>query len=100
MIKRLNANHLKPCACFECDKYPKRRRYTQGEWVETYSNNKLKCKFCGDRARAHSADWISDGLPTRASCAIDVLSSKGINYSIPFDDYTMYSSDIFYMPTE
>ncbi len=104
MSKRLNSNHIKPCACFECDKYPNRPRYTQDEWLKTYPSNLINCKFCGKRASRHGSNWASNGFDVRASCIIDDLKSKGIYYSIPFenaeDSASSYSSEHFYIPSK
>lgn len=101
MKERPNKNHRIPCACFECDMYPKRLRYIQDEWENTYKDAVSLCKFCNSEASSHATNWNSEGSAARAACVIEKLQSNGIHYSIPFPKSNRgYSSEHFYIPAD
>ncbi len=101
MKNRLNKDHQIPCACLECDKYPKRARYTEKEWEETHPVAEVDCRFCDKRARSHASCWRSDGIMAGGACPMSGLSANGIDFSIPFDDgHSDFSSEHFYVPSD
>ena len=110
MSRRLNSNHIKPCACFECDKYPNRPRYTEDEWTNTYPGNTTDCKFCGMYAAEHAGSWHSGGetgeepnaIFAGGSCKMSMLSRHGNNIKSDtwLEHNHSFSSEFFYIPIE
>ncbi len=99
MNKRLNRNHQKPCACFECDKYPKRPRYTEEEWKKTYPAAEKNCRFCGLTARSHASSWKYGDIFVGGACPMRSLKSNGVDFSAPFEGHISFSNEHFYMPS-